>query len=251
MRAALVKVANLGIDQVRANLDAFPIWVRKASVDDGDLPASDRNLGIILTLDQGARYLCRGINARYAYDYFQQIPIHTIRYVTDAGMARLRDWEAAGVDKDQAMVRALVMLGVLARSEDPSDHEHYLRIVEALRKEYERLTHTHDPYRSSSSHDIQDVELYGRILEEGPPQWEGVHMTDVIYWLMRVFVSHIAHIRYFGRSPFRNIAVGRLDTDEEVQWLSKVGVHRTQEDEKTRDAIKQDMEQGIWRPLQL
>lgn len=251
VKAALLKLAELGIEKVRENIDEFPEYVREASVDDGDLSAPDRNLGIILTLDHGARYLCTGVNSRYAYEFFQQVPIHTIKYITSQGMARLSEWEAAGIDKQQAIIRALMMLGCLVRSEDPEDHETHLRLVEGLRKEYERLTHTQDPYRQSFEQDIQDVNLYGRILEEGPPQGKVVHMYDVVYLMMRSFTSHVAYLRHFGRSPFMNVAVGRKDTDEEFQWLKGLGVNRTKEDEEARDKIREDIDNGRWRPLQL
>jgi hypothetical protein len=69
---------------------------RSAGEDDIDMSAPDRNLAIILLLDQGARRVCKGPNARYAFEFFQQIPIHTIKYITNRGIASLEDWEAAG-----------------------------------------------------------------------------------------------------------------------------------------------------------
>lgn len=251
VKVALMKLADLGIEKIYDHLDEFPEFVREGSVDDGDLPAPDRNLGLILTLGLGARYVCTGVDSRYAYEYFLPIPVHTIKYITNAGMATLRQWEAAGVDKQQAIIRALMMLGCLVHSEDAEDHETYLRHVEALRKEYERLTHTHDPFRESLQQDIEDANLYGRMLEEGPPQGKIIHMYDVVYWMMRYYMSHIAYCRHFGRSPFRNIAAGRQDTDEELQWLEGLGVNRTKEDDDARDIIRRDIDNGRWTPLQL
>lgn len=251
VKAVLVKLADFGIEKIRDNIDEFPEYVRAASVDDGDLPASDRNLGIILTLSLGARYVCTGVNSRYAYEYFHQIPIHTIKYITSRGMAKLSEWEAAGIDKQQAIIRVLMMLGCLVRSEDSEDHETHLRLVEELRKEYEHLTHSQDPYRDTFSQDVQDVNLLGCMIEEGPPQGKIVHMYDVIYWLMRWYTSHVAYQRHFGRSPFQNVAAGRNDTEEEIQWLKNLGVNRTKEDEDARNQIKQDIDNGRWRPLQL
>ena len=251
VKAALMKLAELGIEKIRDNIDEFPEYVRAASVDNGDLPAPDRNLGIILTLDHGARYLCTGANSRYAYEFFQPIPVHTIKSITSQGIAKLSEWEAAGVDKHQAIIRALTMLGCLVHSEDPEDHELHLHYVEGLRKEFERLTHTQDLYRQSFAQDIKDINLYGRMLEEGPPQGKVVHMYDVVYWMMRYYTSHVAYLRHFGRSPFRNIAVGRKDTEEEVQWLQELGLDRTKEDEEARDMIREDIENRRWRPLQL
>lgn len=251
VKTALIKLAEIGLDKIRQNLDEFPKFVRKASVDDGDISAPDRNIGMILILDQGARYLCRGVNARYAYEFFLQIPIHTIKYITARGMATLEEWEFAGVDKHQAIIRALIMLGALVHSESSGDHEQHLRLTEGLRKEYERLTRTRDPFRQTFSKDIQDIDLHGRMLEEGPPQWKGVHMFDVVYWMMRFYTSNIAFLRHFKRSPFRNVALGREDTEEEIEWLKTLGVDRTHEDEETRAMVREDIANGQWRPLQL
>jgi hypothetical protein len=89
------------------------------------------------------------------------------------------------------------------------------------------------------------------MFEEGPPQRRGVHMSDVVYWMMRFYTSNIAFLRHFGRSPFRNVAVGREDSEEEIQWLKTLGVHRTQEDEEARAMVREDIANGQWRPLQL
>lgn len=251
VKTALVRLSEVGIDKISQRLDQFPEWVRDAGDDEDELSAPDRNMGMILILDQGAKHVCKGVNARYAYEVFERIPIHSVRYITDRGMASLKDWEAAGMDKDQAIIRVIIMLGTLVHSEDPANHDAHLRLAEAMRKEYEHLTRTHDPYRQTLAQDLQDIDLYGRLLSEGPPEDRSVHISDVVYWMMRFYTSHIAFLRHFGRSPFRNVAVGRMDTDEELQWLKQLGISRTNEDADVREMIRQDIDNGRWRPLEL
>ena len=69
---------------------------RSAGEDEVDMSAPDRNLAIILLLDLGARQVCKGANKRYVFEFFQQIPLHTIKYITNQSVASLEDWEAAG-----------------------------------------------------------------------------------------------------------------------------------------------------------
>lgn len=251
IKTTLTRLSQIGLENVRHQLDKFPLWVRNSGADGGDLSGPDRNIGMIAVLDQGAKSVCKGVNSRYSYGFFQQIPMHTIKYISSHGVARLKDWEAAGVDKHQAMMRAVVMIGSLVESEDPDDQDIHVQVGERLREEYERLTRTRDPYRQSFSQDIEDIDLYGRMLDEGPPQDKNVRMPDVIYWMLRFYISNVAFLRHFGRSPFQNIALGRNDTVEELQWLKALGVDRTEEDEKVREMIKDDIKEGQWRPLQL
>ena len=244
-----MKLAEIGIENIR--LDDFPEFVRSASVEDGELSAVERNLGILLTLDQGSRCLCKGVNTRYIYDFFEHITTHTVKFIVSRGMAHLDDWEAAGIDRNQAITRSLAMLSTLVHSEKTEDHEWYLHLTEQLRKEYEKLTRTHDPYLETLSQDLEDIHLYGRLLAGGPPEGKNIRMHDFVYWLMRYYTSHIAYMRHFGRSPFRNVAVGRDDAEGEVEWLRSVGVERTEEDEEARELIKDDVQNGRWRPLEL
>ena len=249
VKATLKKLADIGIDNIR--LDDFPEFVITASAEHGELSAWQRNMGMILTLDQGALHVCKGVNARYIFHFFQLITVHSVKKITHYGTAHLTDWEAAGVDKNQAILRSLTMIAALIHSENIEDHNHHQRLIDQLRKEYESLTKTRDPYRQSFAQDSEDIYLYLRMLEEGPPLGKGVHMHDLVYWLMRYYKSHIAFLRHFGRSPFRNVAVGRDDAEGEVEWLRMHGVEWTEEDEMVREMIKEDVEKGRWRPLEL
>lgn len=249
VRSALMKIAAIGIENVR--FDDFPDFVLGAASDGGALAAWERNSGVIVTLDQGARYVCKGVNARYVYEFFQPIALHTIKTVAGQGMAHLRDWEAAGIDRNQAMIRALTSLGALIHSENVDFQDFHQWYISQLRKEYESLTRTTDPYRESLDRDSEDIDLYAQMIKEGPPQGKGVHMHDLIYWSLRYYTSHIAFLRHFGRSPFRNVAVGRDDAEGEAEWLRRCGVERSEGDEKVREMIKEDRKNGRWRSLEL
>ncbi|KAK3701772.1 hypothetical protein LTR37_015292 [Vermiconidia calcicola] len=250
VKNALTRLALLKIDDIR--LEDFPGFIRAASEEDGELFAWQRFFGMVLILDQGSRFLCKGTNARYIYHFFDRIALATIKSMLSGGRsAALSDWEAAGIDKDQAGVRMLVLIAALAHSEDMEDQKMHLHAVARLRREYETLSKTHDPYRATLEQDCKDIHLQGRMLSEGPPQGKSVHMSDVVYWMMRYYASYVAYVDNFGRSPYRNVAVGRDDGEGEVEWLAENGVWRTEEDEQVREKIKQDIENGVWSPLYL
>ena len=249
VKQALTRLSELGLKGVQ--LDNFPEFIRGASDDDHVL-SRERFLGTILILDQASRLLCRGLNERYVYELYEKMAVHFVKSMMQGGApARLTDWEAAGIDKDQAMIRMLTIMGSLIHSEDLEDHNMHFRFIQMLREQYEALSHVPDPYRQSHSKDLEDIYLYGRLMESGPPQARGVHMHDFVYWVMRLYTSQYAFVRHFGRSPLRNVAVGRDDAEGEAEWLKATGVQRTEEDEIIRKTIKEDVENGRWRPLSL
>jgi hypothetical protein len=69
--------------------------------------------------------------------------------------------------------------------------------------------------------------------------------------LMRYSSAPMAVTRKFGRSPIRNVAIGRDDAEGEVDFLNKIGVGRTEGDEIVRQKIKEDIAAGRWEPLEL
>lgn len=228
VKNALAGLAKFKIDDIR--LENFPDFIRAASEEDGELFAWQRFFGMILILDQGSRILCKGTDARYIYHLFDRIALATINLsLSDGRSAALSDWEAAGIDKDQAAVRMLVLVAALAHSEDMENQKMHLHAAARLRREYETLSKTHDPYRATLEQDCREIHLQGRMLAEGPPRGKGVHMSDVVHWMMRYYASHVACGDHFGRSPHGNVAVGRDDGEGEAEWLAETGVLRTDE----------------------
>jgi hypothetical protein len=247
IRESLQKLASIGVDHLR--LDDFIEFVNSA--EDGD----DRRLrlqGTILLLSRGSRVVCKGVNARYVYDYFQPIAIRMISGIIGDGAAvNLSDWEAAGIDKNQAIIRMLMTAWVLIESDLSESREKGLKFLERLIGQYERLTHTHDPFHASYERDCRNEMLLGQMRKEGPPTGRGVHLRDVVYWVARMFRAHLAVGRKFGRDPERNVCCGREDSEAEREWLEKMGIVRTDEDEEVRQRVQKDVKQGTWTALDL
>jgi hypothetical protein len=66
--------------------------------------------------------------------------------------------------------------------------------------------------------------------------------------LMRYFTAHVGYVGWFGRSPFRNYAVGRENGEGEVEWLKYCGVTP---DEEVREGVRRNKERGVWTGLEV
>ena len=249
----LQQIASIGIDHIDRYAFAMDLLelLRKRLI---GLDGVNYAVGLVITLDQGGRYLCgKGTNARYIYHLFDVL----IFEITDLllrerpDIFRLATWTTWGITSDHAVLRILMLLPPLAHSDRPGDIQRLLDVTENLRREYELVSGTVDPYRGSYEHDLNDLYLICRLLAKGPPQGDGVSSTDFIYWMMRYYTSHMGYANRFGRNPGRNIATGRSDAPGEVEWLEAFGTKRTQEDEITRNIIRSDIEKGTWTKLDL
>lgn len=241
-----------------ALMDLAAVFLEHEVLDDlitAGIPAdvSDwrRLMGAILLLDQAPRYLCKGTNAHYVYHCFDTISVRLLqRLFTDhRDWFTIAGWQVTGLSTEQAVLRILMLLAPLVHSEELSNQQLHIALVNHMRAEFESLTRTHDPYRKSFSEDFKDTWLCDRLLTYGPPQGDHVAVSDFVYWHLRYYTSHSAYVTHFCRSPFRNVVVGRDDTLKEVEWLQKNGVCWTDKDEIVRQAIKRDIAACHWAPL--
>ncbi|KAE8454676.1 hypothetical protein EG329_000299 [Mollisiaceae sp. DMI_Dod_QoI] len=209
------------------------------------------SVGVILILDQAPRYLCKGIHARYIYDYFgvfaRDLTSYFLSLPPSHNPFNLQTWLNAGIDISHAFLRISMLMAPLCHSDDPKDHRLHLKFTESVRSFYEQVTFTKDPYREDFSKDMRDIYLFANILKQGPPQGR-VGIEQFVYWIMRYFTSHVAYVDRFERSPFRNCAVGRDDREDEKEWLVYCGV---ESDEVVRETIRIDVESGRWTPLEV
>ena len=215
----------------------------------------ERVVGLVLLLDQGSRYVCtQGANVRYIYHFFGVLADTISKILLQEGRAtilNLNSWADVGISLDHAILRALMLLAPLIHSDHPDDVQMALDATEELRVQYERRTGTQDPHRATKQDDVRDEFLMAALLKAGPPRDENVGIEDFVYWIMRYYTSHIAYVTRFGRSPIRNIGVGRADGVGEVEWLRKMGITRNAEDERIREHIKGDIQRDKWTPLAL
>ncbi len=75
-----------------------------------------------------------------------------------------------------------------------------------------------------------------------------MRIEQFVYWILRYFTAHVAFVRWFGRRPTGNVALGREDNPGEGQWLGLVG---TGDDDGVMKDVRRDVERGFWRDLEL
>lgn len=217
-------------------------------------PSFLRNaVGVILILDQAPRYLCKGIHARYIYDYFGILARDLTSYLLSLATQNpfnIQVWLDAGYEVSHAFLRISMLMAPLCHSDDSKDHKLHLKLTGDVRAFYERSTSTRDPHRATFDEDAKDIYLFANILQQGPPQGEegSIGIEQFVYWIMRYFTAHVAYVTWFGRSPFRNCAVGRDDKEGEKEWLLYCGV---ESDEMVRKKAGVDVKKGVWTPLEV
>lgn len=246
IKQSLINLADIGTDDI--DLDDLVSTVISFDINKWKLL-----LGAVLLLDQAPCYLCKGTDARYTYHLYDLLALCLINNLihTHPEWLTIAGWQVTGLSDDHVVLRILMLLAPLVHSEDLADQHMHLQLTEDLRTESERRTKALDPYRASFLEDLKDVGLIDRLLTQGPPQGSHVRVFDFVYWLMRYYTSHVSYVVHFGRSPFRNIAVGRDDASEETQWLRLNGVFWREEDENVRRKIKADIQAHAWTPMQL
>ena len=208
VKNALTRLANIGTSNV--DPDGFVAFVCERKEGESVVDVWERVLGVVLVLDQGGRYLCKGVNGRYVYQFFDVLTLLVINTLVaeDGDILNLTAWENCGIHQGHAILRMLMLLAPLVHSKDLKDQEMQLRLTERMREDYEKHTGTLDPYHQLFERDSQDIYLIDYLLTNGPPRGDGARMPDFAYWMMRYYTSHVAYVRRFGRSPFRNVAVG-------------------------------------------
>jgi hypothetical protein len=133
-----------------------------------------QSVGLVLILDQGPRYSCKGVNARYIYEYFDLISREFLDYLVDLpeqqNPFRFQTWKSAGVPLDHAWLRLSMLLAPIVHSEALSDMDLQMQMTDHLRQYYEEATQVKDPYRESFGTDLEDEYLLSKLLETGPPR---------------------------------------------------------------------------------
>jgi uncharacterized protein (DUF924 family) len=230
VKAALVELSRKGLSKVPLS-DLVAIL--------GDPMGDLRNflqtaVAIILILDQGPRHLCKGVNARYTYDYFGVLARNLTSYLLSLPPAQnpfnITTWASSGIGLSHTFLRISMLLAPLCHSDALIDHELHIQLESSIREQYETQTSTIDPYRETFAKDRKDIYLFANMLNKGPPQINitisetgHLSMSHFVYWIMRYFTAHVAYVEWFGRSPFRNCAVGREDREGEEEWLGYCG----------------------------
>lgn len=134
-------------------------------------------------------------------------------------------------------------------------------MMDELRREVAAYTSTTDPYQQEHDEIVSgggDVTAFSRQALKTPgavDDPEGTQKVDpslkldeYVYWACNIFDVHMPIIRTYGRYPYRNSSLGRLDTEAEEGFLRNTKRFGCL-DEESAKLIRQDVEKGVWRPL--
>jgi len=212
--------------------------------------------GLQLLLDQASRILFPGIGARWQSGYFgplgrrlagqwyalpeQQRPYKWHRW-QDMGVMSFSYWAAT-----QTMWAAPFL-----HAEDLESQQIGLDLSEELRRTVEDRTGKKDSYRETMDVTLTDDLLFLREVVKGPPVDEGessISLTNWAFWWCMILDAHWPIIKRFGRYPYRNAILGRVNTEQEKKWLDDTG-HFAEASPEVVERIREDVEKGIWTPL--
>lgn len=243
---ALKPISTIGSEDVPDLLQFLPPPEAK------DFPS--KAIGLLALLDQGPRALFSGANERYSYGYFDQLTAKLARQL-EALPAAQRPFSVSrlmeqGWSFDYAIAAVIWFMVPFVHSEHLEDQERQITISEEIRKAVEEHTGKIDPNRATIEEDSKDIYAFGRILVKETPKWEGTKLEDFVFWFLRLTRVHKPIIDKFGRYPYRNNSLGRISTPEEIQYLEDTDHFAMMEDEDAIKKIRQDVEAGIWSPLE-
>jgi uncharacterized protein (DUF924 family) len=250
VKESLISLSKIGLSKIHLK-DIIALLPSPS-----DLDFNTQVTGLILFLDQGPRYVCKGAGKRYIYEYFDIISRKVVGWLMELSAEEnpfcMQSWSRVGISWDQAIVRISMLLAPLVHSEVLADMDRHLDIEEKLREEIEEMSGLKDPYRQSFRRDLKDEYLTVRkLLKEGPPKGESVQIEDFVWWVFRYFTGHVGIVERFGRSPWRNVAVGRDDTEHERAWLVELESDPSAGDEMVRKEVKEDVINQRWSELVL
>ncbi|KAI1850040.1 hypothetical protein JX266_004419 [Neoarthrinium moseri] len=234
----LKALSQYGLDQVPDMMEFLP------PPEDPDFPS--QALGLQLVLDQAPRDLLEGIHNRWTFDYFGDIALRFARqlqalppHLNPAAWARWRD----SASLDYFIFVRLWFGAPLVHHEATPDEA--VAFTEETRRLVEQTLGTRDPHRDQPEK-RWDLHGFPRMLtEKGPSSPCGA--AEGAFWIACLLDVHRPPLDRFGRYPYRNGFLGRVDTPEEEAWMEKAPMFAVDPDVRRR--IRDDVEAGRWTPL--
>ena len=242
---ALKPISTIGIENMPDLMQFLP------PVEAKDFPA--KALGLLLLLDQAPRALLTGLNQRWIYSYFDALAIKLTRQLYALPHAQRPDsidrLMTQGWGFDYSIIARIWFVTPLVHSESLEDQNLQTAVSEEIRTLVENHVGRTDPYRSTVDKDSKDIYAFPRIALN-PPTEDDTQIDDFIFWMLRLLRVHTPVVRTFGHYPYRNNSVGRISTKEEIQYAEDTDYFSMLTDDKAVKRIREDVEAGIWTPLQ-
>ncbi|KAJ4129129.1 hypothetical protein NW768_007662 [Fusarium equiseti] len=212
--------------------------------------------GLQLLLDQASRILFHGVDARWQSGYFgplgRELAGQWYALPEDQRPYKWQRWQALGVTSFSYWVATQTMWAApFLHAEDLESQRIGLDLSEELRIAIEHHTGRKDTYRETRNITLKDDLIFLREVVKGPPSDEGessISLPNWAFWWCMILDAHWPIIKRFGRYPYRNAILARVSTEEEKKWLDDTG-HFGEASPEVVERIREDVEKGIWRPL--
>ncbi|KAL9096649.1 MAG: hypothetical protein Q9165_001136 [Trypethelium subeluteriae] len=243
--SALIPLSTIPLDEVPPLL---PYLVSPA-----DPAFPPQALGLLILLDQAPRFLLRGIDERWTFGHFGGLALRFAQELAALPVSlqpqRVQLWQDLGYGYEHAWLRAFLASTPFIHAEDLGA----LRFGQALiEEECRKGAETHygvaDSTRPLDETDTKDVTLFPKLVLSVQDRTEELRREEAQWRMCRIVRVHEPIIASFGRYPYRNGKMGRENTEEELEFLKKIGGFGDCDPETARK-IREDVEAGRWTPL--
>ncbi|KAF2149461.1 hypothetical protein K461DRAFT_296927 [Myriangium duriaei CBS 260.36] len=208
-------------------------------------------VALIFLLDQCPRYYySEGTDARWVSAFFdplvQRLLDHLLAQPAELQLLGHERWE--GFSYSNFLYISSLILTAADHSEDVRRHLDLHDISQERRKEIHAATGIANPFASLIATEGEDPLTFSRWMRAGLPP-----VADIYEWAylrLAIVDVHRPVLERFGRYPWRNGSLGRLNSLEEEQFLEESG-HFGEVDGETARLIRSDVAEGQWTRLSL
>ena len=214
-------------------------------------------LGLLLLLDQVTRLILKRHNVRWTAGFFDPLALRLAQQLDELPPAlhltNVQRW--MGIDAklswSDAMLRCSLFTLPFTHSEKPAVQARAQDLAEQQREAVESYHGRRDPSRDDGRARVDDAVALPRLVQGvvPPVYFAGGGFGDFFFFDCQITRAHASPLEEFGRYPWRNAMLGRIDTGKEAEFLLSIGNFARMEDEIRRD-IRGDVVRSVWRPLE-
>lgn len=220
-------------------------------------------LGLILLLDQGPRGVLRkGTDPRWTGGFFHPLSLKIVRqlYTLPHKLCPLHPhrWiDELGYSPDHYIFAWSWMVAPLIHSENVVDQFAQVAMHQALRPRLEQWSNRTDPFAAELSEKRDNPYAFSAIINAGPPPADENPLglgrkpdcADFLFWIFLIDELHKPIVEKFGRYPNMNDMAGRISTEEEIEFLKKMGDFGRTGRPALVAKIREDILAGRWSPI--
>lgn len=207
-----------------------------------------RAVALMMLLDQCPRmFHAQSTNARWVSDFFDPLTQNFLTHLlSHTDILYFQSWSVLGYDIESYMVITSLIISAADHSESMARHDALRQIQKRRRAELELATGHSDTFAETLERNRNDTLAFPRFMRSEKPLLRNVY--DFLYLRMAIVDMHYPIIAKFGRYPWRNGNIGRLSTQQELQFLEDSD-HFGDLDQDVKAQINADIAAGRWTPF--